>query len=971
MRVVAWGIGCIALSAGLVMPVGAQQTVGKSWPTYTGDVAPILKANCLNCHTGKDSSAGLDLTKPEVVKAKVTVILQRMRGEGGKPLMPLGFKAVPKDQIAKIEDWAKYGAPLGGPKKLHWAYVAPVRQVAPALKGWGKNPIDAFVLEKLKQAGLKPSKAASKETLLRRVYLDLIGIPPTVEQMDTFLNDARPDAYERVVDQLLKSPHYGERQARFWLDLARYADSNGYEKDLNRVAYPYRDWVIDAYNRNLPFDQFTIEQLAGDLLPNATVAQKVATGFHRNSMFNEEGGVDPAESQFLTVIDRITTTSTVWMGTTLGCARCHDHKFDPLTQKDFYKTYAVFSNTDYRRDGDYKKSFSELWREPTLKVNTPKVDARRLELTAKETEARKALEKAFEPFTSEFESWKDDLLRGPMMRLVTPKAAKSQGGATLTAQADGIILPTGTNPAKDVYEVSFDVEKGGATGLRLDTFPMNGKGSGRSSSNNLVLTGLSLEVDGIAQEFDTARADFTQSGYDPQSVLRGDKSQGWALYPQGMQPHSFIAKLKKPLPTGRAKLVLRSESPYDQHNLGAFKLSLVEGKYPFIGLVSAAAKKDNAAAKEEFLATSPELSGSYRAFQEAKARLAEFENSIPKAMVLAEKPGNGELSAPVHHRGEFTSPGEVVKAGVPAVFPQPPTGQRMNRLEYAKWLVSPKNPLTARVQVNRIWAQYFGKGVVETDEDFGTQGATPTHPKLLDWLATEFMASKWNLKALHKLIVMSDTYRQSSSATNALLEKDPTNALLARGPRVRMDAEMIRDNALTVSGILNPQIGGPSIMPYQPEGVWGMVYSSENWMTAKDDQRNRRGIYVFIKRTSPYPSFSAFDATPREVCTTRRSRTNTPLQALALLNDQAYMEPASALGQRMQSKGVAYGFRAATGRKPSPPELALLNRALSNFKSKYAKDPAKAKPLGGTPVAAAYTMLGNVILNLDETITKE
>ncbi len=970
MRLVFGSLGVVLLAAAFTAPVGAQTDNSKVWPTFTKDVEPILKVNCINCHTGKDSSAGLDLTKPEVVEKKMPVILQRMRGEGGKPLMPLGFKAVPKEQITILEEWVKYGAILGGAKQKHWAYIAPVKPKPIALTKWGKNPIDGFVYEKLVKAKLQPSKPASKETLLRRVYLDLIGIPPTVEQMDAFLADKRPDAYERVVDQLLKNPHFGERQARFWLDLARYADSNGYEKDLNRVAWPYRDWVIDAYNRNLPFDQFTIEQLAGDLLPNPTVAQRVATGFHRNSMFNEEGGVDPAESQFLTVIDRLSTTSTVWMGSTLACARCHNHKFDPFTQKDFYQTYAVFANTDYRREGDYKKSFSEVWREPTLKVITPATQKRKDELNAKVSTAEANLWKSVQANGDEFRQWRSELANPSALPLI-PFKASSKAGTVLSIQNDGLVVPSGPNPAREVYEIAVEATKPGLTALKLDLQPFGGFGAGRSSSDNFVLTGVEVEVGGKAIPLAESRASFTQRNHDATGIANGKASPGWAVYPEGKKRHSLVVKLQNPLPVGPVTIRLRAESEYAQHNLGAFRLSLIEGNHPFVTLTPAEARTNSEVALREFASSSKNVRPQWLVLQAAKDEVSEFERSIPNALVLTEKPTKGDLTAPIHHRGEFTSPGEMVKAGVPAVLPQPEPGTRLDRLQYAKWLVSKRHPLTARVQVNRIWAQYFGRGIVETDEDFGTQGSAPTHPKLLDWLATEFMDRNWDVKAIHKLIVMSATYQQSSATNPALAAKDPENALLARGPRVRMDAEMIRDNALAASGTLNPKIGGPSVMPYQPDGVWGMVYSSENWMVAKSDDRNRRGIYVFIKRTSPYPSFMAFDATPREVCTTRRSRTNTPLQALTLLNDKAYLEPASALGVRMASKGIAYGFRAATGRKPLPTELSILTKALSSFKAKYQTKPELAKQLGATPDQAAYTMLGNVILNLDETITKE
>jgi hypothetical protein len=971
MRVVVWGIGCVVLSAGLCLPVGAQTVNKKALPTYTGDVAPIMKANCLSCHTGKTSSAGLDLTKPEIVKKRVNVILQRMRGEGGMPVMPLGFKAVPKEQIAKIEEWAKNGAPIGGPKKLHWAYVAPSRPISKLTSKWIANPIDAFVLERLNSAKLTPSKPATKETLLRRVYLDLIGIPPTVEQLDAFLKDPRPDAYERVVDQLLKSPHYGERQARFWLDYARYADSNGYEKDLTRQAFPFRDWVINAYNQNMPFDQFTVEQLAGDLLPNPSIQQRIATGFHRNSMFNEEGGVDPAESQFNTVIDRVSTTGTVWLGTTLGCARCHDHKYDPFSQRDFFKSYAVFANTDYRVEGDYKKTFSELWREPNVKVVTPEVETQKAKLNAELTAAEARLKAAIEANKSEFERWKTELANPKSVPTPVPISARSTQGATLTIRPDGFVVPSGSNPNSDNYVVDLGDQPGGTNALRIEVAPTDGKASGRSSSDNFVLTAVELEVDGIKQSFNLARADYVQESHSVESAINGTGKPGWAVYPRGKMPHTLIATLTKPLPQGKVLVRLKMESQYYQHNVGPFRLGLIKSDFPFLDLVAKEARTKPDIALREFAAGSAEMQDQYQKLQFAKQALSNYENSIPSAMVISEKPGVKELKAPIHHRGEFMSPGEMVTAGTPAILPQPGTSTKMDRLSYAKWLVSAKNPLTARVQMNRMWAQYFGRGIVATDEDFGLQGSLPTHPRLLDWLATEFMAKKWDLKAMHRLIVTSSTYRQSSATSKLLLDKDPENLLFARGPRVRMDAEMIRDNALAASGILNAKIGGPSVMPYQPEGIWGMVYTNENWMVAQNEDRNRRGLYVFIKRTSPYPSFMAFDATPREVCSTRRSRTNTPLQALTLLNDRAYLEPASALGVRMASKGVAYGFRSATGRKPSPTELNVLNRALSTFKTKYGSRPELAKALGGTPNTAAYTMLGNVILNLDETITKE
>ena len=990
-----FGFGLLAL--GLIVPA-YQKPVKQDpqlWVSFSKDVAPIFKAACNSCHAGTTAAAGLDLSntagllKAGVIKPgdpEKSVLIRRMKGLDGLPLMPKGFKAVDASKIKLIEDWIKSGAKLDQNGGKHWAYVAPVKPVPPkSAVVWGKNDIDAFTLEKMIGHKLKPSPEAPKEILARRVYLDLTGLPPTVAQLDAFLADVTPNAYEKLVDRLLTSSHYGERQARIWLDLARYADTNGYEADVSRTAYLYRDWAINAFNKNLSYDQFTIEQLAGDLLPNPTVDQQIATGFHRNSMFNQEGGVDPAESFYNTVIDRVTTTSGTWLGSTLQCARCHDHKFDPFSQKDFFKLYAIFGNVSYRRQGDYSKTYSEHWIEPEIKVSTPEAmkaieEAKKKVATLEQRKIAFAAENA-----RDFAKWKIEA--GLTVHFTDPKVESfiSSGGATYSLGENNLIEVGGPNSAMDEYQIAMDFPGGNVNGLRIETLPVPGKPGGRSSGQNFVLTEIDLKVDNAKVEFNAAQADFVQDNYDLKKLLAGDRSSGWAVSPQATTGHRLVTQFTKPVTGKKAILKLGFHSPWPSHGMGRFRVSFTTSDYPLLDVVREKAQKlasqpvfdekVDAQLHDLYLETSTNGFDFQRDLKLAKAELVQRESGLPTALVMADKPIMGKLMAAVHHRGEFTSPGEMIEAGTPDVLPPSDSTKNMNRLELAKWLVNGKNPLTARVAVNRMWEQYFGRGIVETMDDFGTQGSRPINQKLLDYLATKYVELKWDTKAIHKLIVMSATYRQSSNVTPAILAIDPTNIYFARGPRFRMEAEMIRDTALQASSLLSPEIGGPSVMPYQPKGIWDSPYSGEQWMEAKGKDRYRRGIYVFTKRTAMYPSFMSFDASTRETCTVQRIRTNSPLQALALLNDQAYLEAAKALGAKMVQRGsleqgLVYGFRAATSRKPTREELLVLGKAYGNFRMKYLKNPEEAKKLGKDEREAAWTMIGNVLLNLDETITK-
>ncbi|HEV2292648.1 MAG TPA: PSD1 and planctomycete cytochrome C domain-containing protein [Tepidisphaeraceae bacterium] len=792
---------------------------------FAKDIQPILAQHCTACHGEEKTKGHLRLDVRSLAleggtsgasiipgQGDQSYLVQRLRGEGGEEQMPLDRDPLPAEQIALIARWIDQGAhwpeELAGrdvARKQHWAFVKPERPVVPVVsdKSWPRNPIDNFILARLEKEGLKPSPEASRETLLRRAALDLTGLPPTPAELDAFAAGPSTDAYAKQVERLLASPHYGERQARHWLDNARYADSNGYSHDYPRTIWPYRDWVINALNADMPFDQFTIEQLAGDLLPDATRDQRIATGFHRNTQINTEGGIDPEQFRVEAVVDRVGTTATVFLGQTLACAQCHNHKFDPFSQKEYYEFFAFFNNTD----------------EPNLKV-TGITDPR-------EIEAGKArIAQLEEAVQEKIANWE----------------------ATLTDAQRAQLKPD----AREALAIPAD--------------------------------------------------------------QRNSKQQE------------------------AVKAALRSVD----NDFGAMADALV--------------------------ATSRQLTDGV------------------STLILAERTEDPRKTT-VFIKGDFTRPGEPVSPGVPRVLPPlKAKTEKPTRLDLAKWIVDPENPLTARVTVNRIWQQYFGRGIVETENDFGTQGIPPTHPELLDYLATELIESKWSLKHIHRLITTSATYRQSSVVRPDLDHADPYNKLYARQSRLRLDAEIVRDVALASSGLLTPKIGGPSVFPPIPDGVMGLGQVNHPWRTSTGPDRYRRGMYTFAFRNSLHPSLATFDAPDGIAACTRRIRSNTPLQALNLLNDVAWMEFSRGLARRALSEQSAddatrlvSAFRAATSRNPAADELAILTTLLARARADFANDPSPVSDLvadqtpGGTSEAefAAWTLAARTILNLDETITRE
>ncbi|MEY4938601.1 MAG: hypothetical protein RIQ93_336, partial [Verrucomicrobiota bacterium] len=788
---------------------------------YLGQVKPILTQHCVRCHGADDPKAGFradtaagmreggDSGLPPLRQrpGEESLLVQLIAG-GHEDIPQMPYKKPPLDpaQVAVLRAWVAEGAPAPDqeePGKFqHWAFTTPARVAPPAVqrRDWPRNAIDRFVLARLEHDRIAPSPPADRRVLLRRVTLDLIGLPPTPEEIDAFLQDRRADAYERVVERLLASPHFGERWARPWLDVARYGDSDGYSIDAPRQIWKYRDWVVAALNRDLPFDQFVIEQLAGDLLPEATIEQKIATGFNRNTQINKEGGIDPEQYRIESVMDRVNTFGAAFLGLTVGCAQCHDHKFDPIKQREYYQLFAFFNNSVDDGHG--------MGRAVGGTLSFPKELQRNADQERELAAARQELGGYLDAQTTAFEKWRDGL--APDARELLRPAIRA-----------------------------------------------------------------SLELAWSAQSFAQKRASYTIFGAEDAEFQTRNKQ---------------LTQLEK---------------------------------------------------------------------EQAKP---------PSTLVMAELPNPRESF--VFINGDFTRPGEKVLPGTPAILP-PLATTKPNRLDLARWVVHPANPLAARVLVNRIWQQYFGRGLVETENDFGTQGSEPTHPELLDWLATELIAQKWSMKAIHRAIVSSATYRQASQQRPDLEIADPTNKLLARQPRLRLDAEIIRDVALAASGLLVPELGGPPVYPPQPDGVMTLGQVKREWKASAGPDRYRRGLYTHLWRATPHPALTVFDGPDGFSACTRRLRSNTPLQALTLLNDRQFVEFAEALARRVQAEAqdelpaqIDFAFRVCVARPPRPAER---QRLIALFREQH----AVAVGNESARKNEAWITLARVFLNLDETITRE
>jgi hypothetical protein len=1033
-------LGCgVTLLACSVMLRAQSPAGGQPAPEaldFARDVQPILEKHCYECHGRAKARARLRLHAPDFIrkggqsgaaivpgKGHESLLIRRLLDENEEDRMPLDADPLPAETIARVRAWIDQGAvmPAGvaaadAVVEEHWAYVKPKRTEPPAVANasWPRNPIDRFVLARLEAEKLSPAPEAPKATLLRRVSLDLTGLPPTPEELDAFLADQSAEAFEKVVDRLLASPHYGERWARPWLDLARYADTNGYEKDNRRSIWKFRDWVIEALNKDMPFNQFTVEQIAGDMLPGATVDQKIASGFHRNAMTNEEGGVDPEESRYEVLVDRVNTTATVWLGTTLACAQCHNHKYDPFSQKDYFRMLAFFASSDFdsRTFGDGTRHS-----EPTLDLATPEQEAERRKLQAEIDRLDQELKTQTPEIRAAQEAWEQSIRAafGNWTQL-QPRKVTATNGVVLKPLPDGSALASGPNPPLTSYAFTADTPLEGMTGIRVEAVPdpsLPKGGPGRDGYGHFRVTGLKVEIAPLAEpgkppeplRIETLKVDDSAAPFEPGDLLGAKpagyarKAGSWAINAmretERVPRHAVLAAAEPFGFPGGTRIIVRIDQLEGTigQGIGRFRVSVTTAAKPLEGADFAARlrpaleqpveQRAKAQAEEvaaAFRSTSPLLKPTRDALAAARKALAGLQ--IPSTLVMRERGSFERPSYELRERGSFEARGETMYAATPPALHPMRNDQPINRLGLARWLVDESNPLVARVAVNRLWEQIFGRGIVETSEDFGTQGALPTHPELLDWLATELVGSGWSQKSLLRTIVLSSAYRQSSAVTTDLAERDPYNRLFARGPRVRMDAEMIRDAGLASSGLLSRKMFGPSVFPPQPDGIWNMPYSSDKWTTSTGEDRYRRSLYTFWRRTSPYPSFMTFDATSREFCTVRRVRTNTPLQALTLLNDPASFEVARALATRMIAHArdvrgrAAFGVKLALSRDASPAELdrlvAVFEQELAHYRSQSsAADARSGDGSDDTAELSAWTIVANVLLNLDEAITKE
>jgi hypothetical protein len=1022
---------------------------------YLRDIQPILEKNCYSCHGAGAQMSALRLdsrqaflaggTNGKIVvpgKAADSSLYKRVAGIGDLTRMPFGSQPLTPVQIELIRTWIDQGAEIpesaaatySAPEaaKKHWGFIAPVRPPIPQVghKAWVRNPIDSFILARLEKEGLSPSAVADRVTLLRRLSLDLIGLPPTAAEVDAFLADKSPNAYEKQVDRFLNSPHYGERWGRIWLDAARYADSDGYEKDLQRRVWFYRDWVINALNRDLPYNQFIIDQIAGDLLPRATQDQIVATGFLRNSMINEEGGIDPEQFRMEAMYDRMDAIGKGMLGITIQCAQCHNHKFDPLKQEEYYRMFAFINNAN----------------DANIAVYTPQEQMKRQEIFRKTREIEGLLQHQHPTWQADMAKWEETVKQGqPEWTVIRPAVDDiSTGGEKYFPQPDGSFMCEGYAPTKSKVKLSVKTDLQNITAFRMElltdpSLPLGGPG--RSLKGIGALTEFIVEAapaDAPKKitklKFVKATADFDQpvmpldpifndkSGKNrvtgpPSFAIDGKEDTAWGIDAgpgQRNQSRKAVFTLAEPIsfPHGTILTITLAQDhggwnsgDKQNNNLGRFRLSITNVP----GASADPLPKDvreilavPAAQRTPFQvqtlfgywrttvpdwkAENDQIVEVWRGYPEGSAQLVLETRAVPRETHILT-------------RGDFLKPTKLVEPGVPAfLHPLPQDDSWQNgqptRLTFARWIAARNSPTTARSIVNRVWQAYFGIGIVATSENFGTQCDAPSHPELLDWLAVQFMDQGWSLKKLHRLIVTSATYRQSSKVTPNLLERDPYNRLLARGPRFRVDGEIVRDIALSASGLLDPAVGGPSVFPPAPDFLFQppVSYSPKPWYESTGAEVYRRALYTFRYRSVPYPMLETFDAPNGDVSCVRRARSNTPLQALTTLNEPVFLAAARALaahtladGGRTDDQRLDYAFRRCVSRDPSKLEkddlMGFLQKETHRFQDGELNPwdllggndaLAPLLPKNVTPAqVAGWTALSRVLLNLDETITKE
>jgi len=977
---------------------------------FNRDIRPLLSNRCFYCHgpDEKNRKAGLRLDTFEGAtkdrggyraitpgKPDESELLKRVTARDAGEIMPPPHAkkpAVTPQEAELLRRWIAQGAKYEG----HWAFQPLSQGMPPTVKNeqWVRNEVDRFILARLEQEGIAPSPEADPRTLIRRLSLDLTGLLPQPTEVSAFVKASaqnKETAYNALVERLLASPHYGERWGRHWLDQARYADSNGYTIDGERVMWPYRDWVIKALNDDLPFDQFTIQQLAGDLLPNPTKAQLVATGFHRNTFINEEGGVDREQARVEQVMDRVNTTSAVWLGLTVGCAQCHTHKFDPIPHKEYYQLFAFFNSTaDVNNIGPTVtvkrgEMFGKIEQDDALARRELQQDAwERTEITRLEASpTTKSTATAIE--------W----------RPLEVKDFDTEANGTLKMLEDGSLFIAAPASPNDAYRIAGRISSPRVAAVRLRVLPheaLPNNGPGLAANGNFVLTDFICETEGTRPKFADAFADHEQSGYSARTAIDNDRRTGWAINVAKDEtsvkmnaPHEAVFVFPRPqeFASRNLQFILRHDANAG-YAVGRFVIEIAsEMPRNERAVALLAALKTPAAAR-----TPEQLASVAAAFASTLATRELTASNAAAAMVMRDIAHPRETY--LFTRGDFTRPDKTLGLLQPAVLSAvaptlPESVAPRTRLDLANWLVNPSNPLTSRVTMNRMWMRYFGRGIVETEEDFGTQGSPPTHPELLDWLAGEFIRRGWSQKAMHRLIVTSATYRQASEARKDLSETDPRNLLLARQERLRVEAEIVRDAALSASGLLDARIGGPGVRPPQPDGVYAFTQVKKNWMAASGGDRFRRALYTVFIRSAPYPLFTTFDSPDFQTVCTRRPRSDTPLQSLTLANDPAFLEIAQGLAARLV-RDVPGGFTATLdarlrhafalcfSRPPGDTELAALRNYVERQAQGFASQPASATALVNKELtkaslteaqAAALTAAARVLFNTDNFITRE
>lgn len=995
---------------------------------FNRDIRPILSDKCFTCHgpdaTNRKTKMRLDMESTAKIELRggrrsivpgnpeASEIYRRISSDNKAQRMPpayLGHDKLNPKQIELVRQWIAEGAEW----QPFWSFIPPKRPTAPAVKNaqWVRNPIDAFILARLEAEHLQPSTEASKRALIRRVSLDLNGLPPTPAEVEAFVADNSPDAYERVVDRLLASPRYAERMAFRWMEAARYGDTNGYQTDGPRDMWRWRDWVLDAFNRNMPFDQFTVEQLAGDLLPNATLSQRIATGFNRNHRTNGEGGIIPEEYRVEYVADRAQTTATVWMGLTVGCARCHDHKYDPILQKDFYRLFAYFNNIPDEKGFAYNYGNNE----PYIKAPLPQQQVQLASLDRTVADAERQWQKLDGRLLREQTRWQKHLSAAtPDFTVTNALQFRSEAPRHFDGNSPSVDTPGNKKVAYFDYLDPFTLSAfinpaardGGILSRSEDYFEGTGQGlyliDGKLRLHIIHRwTDLGIRLETVEPltlnkwQHVAVAYDGKRSAERIHVYVDGIEQKTKILFDQLNEPFHVLAET--PIRIGAAggrrftgdirdaRIYARCLTPEEVRAIAAIDPLPVLARMPEHTLT----ENGRAKLRLAFLASgaSPSLEAAWCKLTTARADRDRYFDSIPTVMVMAEseKPHDSFLLG----RGAYDNHAEQVTAGVPAILPQPPVDAPANRLGLARWIVSRDNPLTARVAVNRYWQSYFGFGIVKTVDDFGSQGEWPVHRDLLDWLAVEFMDSSWNTKALQRLIVTSAAYRQSSRVTPELLERDPDNRLLARGPRFRLGPEVIRDVALEASGLLVEKVGGPSVKPYQPPGLWQELAGGNGYVQDEGPSLYRRSLYTYWKRTVPAPFMVNFDSPNREVCTVYESRTDTPLQALNLMNDVTFLEASRKLGERMLREGgpspaarIEHAMQLLLSRPPSPAEREVLLETYNRFQARFAADPTAAidylkqgeaahDPSLNPVDLAASSVVASVLINSDAAVNKE